>query len=96
MDLLAHARLAQPLPLVTRLAHVLAPGLAGYVVPSRLDGILAVARPVIVAADDRTAVVSPLFGYPHLPVEGRQTQTWVRFGEGWRIVAAHVSEVALG
>ncbi|TML23576.1 MAG: glycosyltransferase family 4 protein [Actinobacteria bacterium] len=30
----------------------LAPGLAGYVVPSRLYGILAVARPVIVAADD--------------------------------------------
>jgi colanic acid biosynthesis glycosyl transferase WcaI len=29
----------------------LAPGLAGYVVPSRLYGILAVARPVIVAAD---------------------------------------------
>jgi hypothetical protein len=23
--------------------------------------------------------------------EGRQTQTWVRFAEGWRIVAAHVS-----
>jgi colanic acid biosynthesis glycosyl transferase WcaI len=30
----------------------LARGLAGYVVPSRLYGILAVARPVIVAADD--------------------------------------------
>jgi colanic acid biosynthesis glycosyl transferase WcaI len=30
----------------------LASGLAGYVVPSRLYGILAVARPVIVAADD--------------------------------------------
>ena len=29
----------------------LAPGLAGYVVPSRLYGILAVGRPVIVAAD---------------------------------------------
>jgi glycosyltransferase involved in cell wall biosynthesis len=29
----------------------LAPGLAGYVVPSRLYGILAVARPVLVAAD---------------------------------------------
>src|SRR5256885_5382035 len=29
----------------------LAPGLAGYVVPSRLYGILAVARPVVVAAD---------------------------------------------
>jgi hypothetical protein len=22
---------------------------------------------------------------------GRQMQTWVRFSEGWRIVAAHVS-----
>jgi colanic acid biosynthesis glycosyl transferase WcaI len=30
----------------------LAPGLAGYVVPSRLYGILAVGRPVIVAADE--------------------------------------------
>jgi colanic acid biosynthesis glycosyl transferase WcaI len=29
----------------------LAPGLAGYVVPSRLSGILAVSRPVIAAAD---------------------------------------------
>jgi glycosyltransferase involved in cell wall biosynthesis len=29
----------------------LAPGLAGYVVPSRLYGVLAVARPVLVAAD---------------------------------------------
>jgi hypothetical protein len=25
---------------------------------------------------------------------GRQTQTWVRFDEGWRIVAAHVSVIA--
>lgn len=51
---------------------------------------------VIVAVDDRTAVVSTLFGYPHLPVEGRQTQMWVRLAEGWRIVAAHVSEVPVG
>ncbi|MGI8815402.1 MAG: AtzH-like domain-containing protein [Pseudonocardia sp.] len=29
-------------------------------------------------------------------VEGRQTQTWVRFADGWRIVAAHVSEVPTG
>lgn len=48
---------------------------------------------VIVTIDDRTAVVSTLFGYPGSPVEGRQTQTWVRFPAGWRIVAAHVSEV---
>ena len=32
----------------------LAHGLAGYVVPSRLYGILAVARPVIVAADSES------------------------------------------
>jgi hypothetical protein len=24
---------------------------------------------------------------------GRQTQTWVRFAEGWRIVVAHVSVI---
>jgi ketosteroid isomerase-like protein len=50
-------------------------------------------RTVIVAIDDRTAVVSTLFGYPGGDAEGRQTQTWVRFTEGWRIVAAHVSEI---
>jgi len=26
-------------------------------------------------------------------VRGRQTQTWVRFAKGWRIVAAHISLV---
>ena len=45
--------------------------------------------------DDRTAVVTTLFGYPGGAVEGRQSQTWVRLPEGWRIVAAHVSEVPL-
>ena len=25
---------------------------------------------------------------------GRQMQTWVRFAEGWRVVAAHVSMIA--
>jgi len=34
----------------------LAPGLAGYVVPSRLHGIMAVGRPVIVAADRASEV----------------------------------------
>ena len=48
----------------------------------------------VVAVDDRTAVVNTLFGYPDRAVEGRQSQVWVRFAEGWRIVAAHVSEVA--
>jgi hypothetical protein len=47
----------------------------------------------VVAIDERTAVVTTLFGYPDNAVEGRQSQTWVRFDAGWRIVAAHVSEV---
>src|SRR5262245_16651717 len=47
------SREALPFSLSAADVHVvgLAPGLAGYVVPSRLYGILAVARPVIVAAD---------------------------------------------
>jgi hypothetical protein len=49
----------------------------------------------VLAIDDRTAVVTTLLGYPAGAVEGRQSQTWVRFEAGWRIVAAHVSELAL-
>ena len=50
----------------------------------------------VLAVDERTAVVTTLFGYPDGAIEGRQSQTWVRLAEGWRIVAAHVSEVPLG
>src|SRR5277367_3857522 len=39
-----------------------------------------------------TAIASTLFYRDLLPGKvGRQMQTWVRFPEGWRIVAAHVS-----
>jgi hypothetical protein len=41
-----------------------------------------------------TAVVTTLFGYPGSDVLGRQSQTWVRLFDGWRIVHAHVSEPA--
>jgi hypothetical protein len=38
------------------------------------------------------AVASTLFHRPSVPGKiGRQMQTWVRFPEGWRVVAAHVS-----
>jgi len=38
------------------------------------------------------AVASTLFSRASAPGKiGRQMQTWVRFPEGWRIVAAHVS-----
>ena len=43
---------------------------------------------------ESTAVVTTLFGYPGRDVLGRQTQTWVRLPQGWRIVTAHVSEPA--
>jgi len=40
------------------------------------------------------AVASTLFYRDTLPGKvGRQMQTWVRFPEGWRIVAAHVSVI---
>jgi colanic acid biosynthesis glycosyl transferase WcaI len=50
------ARAVLSLSLSSADVHVvgLARGLSGYVVPSRLYGILAVARPVIVAADDES------------------------------------------
>ena len=40
------------------------------------------------------AVASTLFYRPNVPDKvGRQMQTWVRFPEGWRVVAAHVSMI---
>jgi hypothetical protein len=40
------------------------------------------------------AVASTLFHRATTPGKvGRQMQTWVRFAEGWRIVAAHVSAI---
>jgi len=50
----------------------------------------------VLAVDDRTAVVTTLFGCPDGAIEGRQSQVWVRFDEGRRVVAAHVSEVPAG
>ena len=38
------------------------------------------------------AVTATLFHRESMPGKvGRQTQTWVRFPHGWRVVAAHVS-----
>ena len=38
------------------------------------------------------AVAATLYERPSAPGKtGRQMQTWVRFPEGWRVVAAHVS-----
>jgi 1-carboxybiuret hydrolase subunit AtzH-like protein len=52
------------------------------------------ARTVITTYGRDAAVASTLFYRDSAPGRvGRQMQTWVRFPEGWRIVAAHVSVI---
>ena len=49
-------------------------------------------RTIITTYGRDLAVASTLYERPSAPGRtGRQMQTWVRFPEGWKIVAAHVS-----
>src|ERR1700761_3445405 len=51
-----------------------------------------ISRTVITTYGRDYAVASTLFHRATVPGKvGRQMQTWVRFPEGWRVVAAHVS-----
>ncbi len=51
-------------------------------------------RTVITTYGHDIAVASTLFYRASLPGKvGRQMQTWVRFPEGWKVVAAHVSAI---
>ena len=53
-------------------------------------------KTVITAYGRDTAVASTLYTRPSVPGKiGRQMQTWVKFAEGWRVVAAHVSVIDL-
>jgi hypothetical protein len=55
-------------------------------------GARAISRTVITSYGRDFAVASTLFHRANAPGKvGRQMQTWVRFAEGWRVVAAHVS-----
>jgi hypothetical protein len=52
-------------------------------------------KTVITAYGRDVAMASTLFHRASMPGKvGRQMQTWVRFPEGWRVVAAHVSVIA--
>jgi len=52
---------------------------------------------VIITYGRDIAIASTLFHRTTMPGKvGRQMQTWVRFPEGWRVVAAHVSVIAEG
>ena len=53
-----------------------------------------ISRTVITAYGRDCAVASTLFHRTTTPGKvGRQIQTWIRFPEGWRVVAAHVSVI---
>jgi hypothetical protein len=55
----------------------------------------ALSKTVITTYGRDFAVASTLFHRATTPGKvGRQMQTWVRFAEGWRVVAAHVSVIA--
>ena len=48
---------------------------------------------VVTAFGDDLAIVVTEFGRPGSAIVGRQSQTWARLDDGWRIVHAHVSTV---
>ena len=52
------------------------------------------ARTVITTYGEDFATANTEFSRPPVERIGRQSQTWVRMPEGWRIVAAHVSFMA--
>ena len=55
----------------------------------------ALQRTVITTYGEDFAVASTLFTRDSaIGKIGRQMQTWVRFADGWRVVAAHVSVIA--
>jgi hypothetical protein len=61
--------------------------------PAGLDRTLS--KTVITTYGRDFAVASTLFHRPTMVGKvGRQMQTWVRFEEGWRVVAAHVSVIS--
>lgn len=52
-------------------------------------------RTVITSYGDSFATANTLFRRDSMPGKiGRQSQTWVKFPEGWRVVCAHVSAIA--
>ena len=52
------------------------------------------ARTVITTFGRDAASAMTEFHRDGQPTIGRQSQTWIRFADGWRVVAAHVSSIA--
>ncbi len=66
-------------------------GLARQAPPRRLHGTV-----VQTFGTDLAMVLTEFTSLEDDSVGGRQSQTWVRFPEGWRVVAAHVSPTLEG
>ena len=49
-------------------------------------------RVEVTSFGDSFAVAEMTFTRAGVPGTGRQSQAWVRFPEGWRVVSAHVSQ----
>lgn len=48
-------------------------------------------RKSLVTVGDDYGVANIEFSRPNVSRIGRQSQTWVRFADGWKVIAAHVS-----
>jgi Protein of unknown function (DUF3225) len=70
--------------------------IAGFRAARIPPGRRAIANTVITTFGRDFATASTEFRRPGQVRLGRQQQSWVRFPEGWRIVAAHVSYSAAG
>lgn len=54
----------------------------------------AIERTVITTYGDTTATANTMFRRDSMVGKvGRQSQTWIKFAEGWRVVSAHVSVI---
>jgi hypothetical protein len=65
--------------------------IAGFRAARIPPGRRTISNTVITTFGRDFATASTEFRRPGQPTLGRQQQSWVRFPEGWRIVAAHVS-----
>ncbi len=62
----------------------------------KIDGIKRTLQNTIITTYGRDFAVANTESVRHVTgIRSRQSQTWVRMPEGWRIVAAHVSEETL-
>ena len=60
------------------------------------DLVRTLSRTTITTFGDSMATACIEFRRVRSGVEGRQSQTWIRTDAGWRVVAAHVTELAGG